>query len=893
MKQKRKKLGRKLLGFLLTLAMVIGLLSGMSLTAYAAQETKTVTWDYAKWAAIKSGDTTDRIKFTGYKSGGNLYDYDTTVFNAPAGYEFTRIEFPTTSTYIGNGEAANGGTFSVVDYTFYSTQDRGTRNGKKVTWTGKSDTVSFKKDTYAIEYITFTMVGEVVGVESITINNSELTLTVGGTQTLTATVSPNNATDKTVKWSVGGTDTGAVKLYTDENCTTEVGANATDKLTVYAKGVSAGTATVTATSNADANKSASCAVTVNKANPTAPTGLTATYGQTLANVTLPDGWTWADSTQSVGNVVDPAATFKANFAGNDNYKAASNVDVTVTVGKADPTAPTGLTATYGQTLANVTLPDGWTWVDSTQSVGNVVDPAATFKANFAGDDNHNAASDVDVTVTVGKAEPTAPTGLTATYGQTLANVTLPDGWTWVDSAQSVGSVVSPAATFKANFAGDDNHNAASNVDVTVTVGKANAVAATVTANNRTYDGTEKPLVTVTGEATGGEMQYALGTATEATEPYTTSIPAKTDAGTYYVWYKVVGDENHNDSEPDCVTSTIKKKSAPVSVYYELILSTTEGASGEPTSSVRSPILAGTSVTVTAADPAEGCRFAGWFLGDVCVSEEQVYTFVMRSYTKLQARYEADSKDGLVLDPDGVWRVYEDNVFREDYIGLYEYDGGLFFIANGELCADANGLNLNGADGKWYFLANGQVQTRHSGFAEYDGSWFMIEKGMLDENANGLYEYDGGVFAFAAGRLRTDINGLWLNPLDNRWYFLANGQVQTQHTGVAGYDGAFFVIADGELDSDYNGRIWYDGALFNVVCGQLYGPVEEESYAGEEDSFEAAEAVEYADEESFEGTETAYAENDEEEPEREEAVVDEAEESADIVVENPAEAESAA
>ena len=35
-------------------------------------------------------------------------------------------------------------------------------------------------------------------------------------------------------------------------------------------------------------------------------------------------------------------------------------------------------------------------------------------------------------------------------------------------------------------------------EVTVTINKANAVAATVTANNRTYDGTEKPLVTVTG-----------------------------------------------------------------------------------------------------------------------------------------------------------------------------------------------------------------------------------------------------------------------------------------------------------------------------------------------------------------------------------------------------------
>ena len=35
MKQKRKKLGRKLIGFLLTLAMVVGLMPGMGLTAYA------------------------------------------------------------------------------------------------------------------------------------------------------------------------------------------------------------------------------------------------------------------------------------------------------------------------------------------------------------------------------------------------------------------------------------------------------------------------------------------------------------------------------------------------------------------------------------------------------------------------------------------------------------------------------------------------------------------------------------------------------------------------------------------------------------------------------------------------------------------------------------------
>ena len=77
-----------------------------------------------------------------------------------------------------------------------------------------------------------------------------------------------------------------------------------------------------------------------------------------------------------------------------------------------------------------------------------------------------------------------------------------------------------------------------------------------------FSGESQELVTA-GEATGGTMQYALGSATEATEPYTTSIPAKTNAGTYYVWYKAAGDESHDDSEPACVEAVIRQHVAPV------------------------------------------------------------------------------------------------------------------------------------------------------------------------------------------------------------------------------------------------------------------------------------------------------------------------------------------
>lgn len=118
-------------------------------------------------------------------------------------------------------------------------------------------------------------VADAVAVTGVTLNPSAAqTIDVDGKVSFTATVAPDDATDKKVKWSVGGTDTGAVKLYSDEACTTEVGADATETLTVYAKGISAGSATVTATSNADSEKKASCDVTVNAAQTQTETLLT-------------------------------------------------------------------------------------------------------------------------------------------------------------------------------------------------------------------------------------------------------------------------------------------------------------------------------------------------------------------------------------------------------------------------------------------------------------------------------------------------------------------------------------------------------------------------------------------------------------------------------------------
>ena len=93
---------------------------------------------------------------------------------------------------------------------------------------------------------------------------------------------------------------------------------------------------------------------------------------------------------------------------------------------------------------------------------------------------------------------------------------------------------------------------------TLTVNKADPTVTAPTAKEDLIaNGSTQELI-VAGTAVGGEMQYALG-ADATTAPaagWNTAIPTGTEAGTYYAWYKVVGDEYHNDTVPICVTVTI-------------------------------------------------------------------------------------------------------------------------------------------------------------------------------------------------------------------------------------------------------------------------------------------------------------------------------------------------
>lgn len=96
-------------------------------------------------------------------------------------------------------------------------------------------------------------------------------------------------------------------------------------------------------------------------------------------------------------------------------------------------------------------------------------------------------------------------------------------------------------------------------DIVVTVQKADIRSGLITPptaqENLTYTGQAQALITAGSVTSGGTMQYSL---TE-NGTYSQDIPVGTDAGAYTVWYRVIGDENHNDTTPTSVAVRIGTK----------------------------------------------------------------------------------------------------------------------------------------------------------------------------------------------------------------------------------------------------------------------------------------------------------------------------------------------
>ncbi len=285
-------------------------------------------------------------------------------------------------------------------------------------------------------------------------------------------------------------------------------------------------------------------------------------------------------------------------AETDNY---TDITITLNIMLADQT-PVKLkdgssvtlknsTLTYGQKLStlqfnsavfvsdeeNSKIVDGtlaWVEPDSVPDMGTT---SASWR--FTPSNSEYSSIDGTVAITVNKAASSIsvlPKASAITYGQTLANSTLRGGKAVVGETEIAGTFDWKSRTTKPSVSDsgkteytvvftptDSDHYENTECKVKLVVNKADIGATDITkptAKTLTYNGKSQKLINA-GSSTVGTMKYAVtkkGAAAPTDESqFNTTIPSAKDTGSYSVWFKVIGDANHNNSAVDSVVVEIK------------------------------------------------------------------------------------------------------------------------------------------------------------------------------------------------------------------------------------------------------------------------------------------------------------------------------------------------
>ena len=494
---------KKFLSFALVLTRLAGMLPGMSLTASAAGNTTEIT------PTNTSGTMTITLTI---KAAQTITASDVT-----ATYGDTDKSVTASVTTPATGGGAISYTVKDGSGDYIDVASDGKLTIKKVPASGKAYVIvkAAETDDYA----------ETTKEVTVTISKAEATVA---------------AKDQGIM--VGGTvpDLSAPVLNTHYSVTGLVGTDAltTAPTLAYQKNGSAATPdnTTAGTYNiVPSGASAGDNYNISYTNGTLTITAKDTQNITASDVTA----TYGDTNKSVSATTDGNGTISyAVKSGSENY-----IDVN---------------ASTGALTIKAVPADGKAYVTVTASETNT---GGTGGKGYA-------AATKDVTVTISKADPTAtaPTA-TATYGQTLASVTLtnptgntPGTWAWVDDGTtSVGNAGSN--TFKANFTPADatNYNSKTNVDVTVTVNKANPGTPTVTMSGYTYGGTVSTPSIGTYSGDGAVTYYYSTTNSASGGTEWKNITATTlNANTYYMYAEIAETGNYNGYTTATQSFTVSK-----------------------------------------------------------------------------------------------------------------------------------------------------------------------------------------------------------------------------------------------------------------------------------------------------------------------------------------------
>ena len=461
----------------------------------------------------------------------NKVDAGVSITTPPASKTYGDANFTLTATKT----APDGGTWSwnssnsaILEIISGADTAMPTIKVKKADTTGATLTVTYTSSTH------YGSANATITVAPKTLTAADLTHSGPITKVYdTNTDAPTGLTISVKPDSLVGTDTLAVTGTLKYN---SANVNEADKITFTPDAITTGNYALAASEVLTIT-----GAKITQATPTytVPTGLTAKYGQTLAdvNIAATTGWSWMNTGTAVG--IPATKNFPAKFTPTDaiNYKTVENIDVSVAVSKAD--APT---------LTNITVSQKYT-VDTEQSknIGTAGMPADAGTLTYTA--GSSSVTTGTATVSSFTVDSTGMVKYTITGGTDGAVINLP---VTIDSDNYAGATV--------------------NVVITLTA-KDNQAALTLTGGTTVVYGQTLQLGTSGGSGTG-TVTYAVTNGTgEATIDATGKLtPVK--VGTVKVKVTKAADASFNEATSTEVEITITRATPTGAPKYTAI--TTSG-----------------------------------------------------------------------------------------------------------------------------------------------------------------------------------------------------------------------------------------------------------------------------------------------------------------------------
>jgi len=712
----------------------------------------------------------------------------------------------------------------------------------------------------------------VVEVESVSLNKSEMTLTEGESETLAATVTPENAENKSIIWS------------SNNEAVATVDANGT----VIAK--RAGTAVITATSTN--GKSAGCTVTVEKKQipvtevrlSESTVGIVEGSTYKLTATVLPENTTdsknvsWSSNNEAVatvdanGNVTAKRAGTAVITATSTNGKTAgctvtvSKKEIPITevrLNKSTETLKEGETTTLTATVLpeNTTYGKSVKWSSSNVAVATV-DLMGKVTAKRAGtaiitaiSENGKTASctitvnkkDTNITITevrLNKSTETLKEGDTTTLTATVLpeNTTDSKSVSWRSSNSEVATV-DANGTVTAKRAGTAVITATSTngktAGCTVTVSKKEIPITEISLDKSSATLTEGETTTLTATVLPENTTDSKNVSWRSSNSEVATVDANGTVTAKRAGTAVITATSTNGKSAGC-TVTVSKKEIPIT-EISLDKSSATLTEGETTTLTATVLPENTTdsksvswsssnsevATVDANGTVTAKRAGTVVITATSTNGKTAGCTVTVSRKEIPITEISLDKSSATLT-EGETTTLVATVLPENttYGKSVKWSSSNVAVATvdlmGKVTAKSAGTAIitatseNGKTASCTVTVN--KKDTYTGLRDVDGNWMYFENGNVNSDYAGLVNYESLWFYVDNGTIDWGYTGL--ADYNGIWFYVSGGMVDWNYTGLTYYNDVWFYVSGGMINWDYTGLVYYNDIWFYVSGGIL-------------------------------------------------------------------------